>query len=271
MKRILQSCFARHFDRQRARVLAAAAFLALFNIVCLSGCSTFTANNYNAEGVRLLAQHRTEEALNCFEKAKNADPTSPDSYYNSGVVYHKRAIETGHEQDFQMAKYCYELCLQRSPNHVECNRSLATLYCDIGQNDYAFRLVEEWVARVPNSAEPRIELARLYDEHKQLGKARDCLNDAVAIDNQNLRAYTALGHVRERMGDTENAIAAYEHALALNPYQPEVHNRVAALRYQDTAPTLSPIHPNTPGRENAVDPGNREMLATEPKEGSAVH
>ncbi len=239
---------------------AAAALLTACELLAAGGCSTFTANNYNAEGVRMLAARRTEDALDCFEKAKNADPDSPDAYYNCGVVYHQRAIDTGQEQDFQMAKYCYDLCLERNPDHVECNRSRATLLCDIGQDDEAFRMLEEWAGRQPSSAEPRIELARLYDEHKQLGRARDCLNDAVAIDNRNTRAYTALGSVRERMGDNEEALTAYEHALALNPYLPDVQNRVASLRYSvpDTAPTVSPI------RENGADPQGNEMLATQP-------
>lgn len=229
-----------------------------------SGCSSFTASSYNAEGVRMLAAHRTEDALNCFEKAKQANPEDADSYYNCGVVYHQRAIETGQEQDFQMAKYCYELCLQRNPNHVECNRSRATLLCDIGQDDEAFRMIEEWIDRQPNSAEPRIELARLYDEHKQLDRASSCLNDAVAIDDRNTRAYTALGSVRERMGDTENAISAYEHALALDPYQPGVQNRIAALRYSAPQPSVNPIIPS--GQENKIDPANREVLANQPEE-----
>lgn len=232
-----------------------------FSLLLLGGCSSFTASNYNAEGVRMLAANRTEDALNCFEKAKQADPNSPDAYYNCGVVYHQRAISTGQEQDFQMAKYCYDLCLEREPNHVECNRSRATLLCDIGQDDEAFRMIEEWMDRQPNSAEPRIELARLYDEHKQLDRARDCLNDAVALDNRNMRAYVALGSVRDRMGDNEKALTAYEHALALNPYQPDIQNRVAALRYSVPQPAPQPISPK---QENRLDPSGNEMIATQP-------
>lgn len=234
------------------------AVWALF-LLATAGCQTFTANSRNAEGVRLLAASRSEEALNRFEEARAADPSNPDAYYNCGVVYHERAIETERESDFQMARYYYAQCLDRAPNHVECNRSMATLLCDIGQNDEAFRLVEAWVARQPNSPEPRIELARLYDEHNQLARARDCLNDAIAIDNRNVRAYNALGSVRERMGDNEQAISAYERALALNPYQPDVNHRISALRY--TVPQ-SPATPVGPGRENALDTTGDEMLAT---------
>ncbi|MDO4574564.1 MAG: tetratricopeptide repeat protein [Planctomycetia bacterium] len=233
-------------------------------LVCLAGCNTFTANSYNAEGVRMLACSRTEEALDCFEQARCADPNNPDAYYNCGVVYHKRAIETGRESDFQMAKYYYDLCLQKSPNHVECNRSKATLLCDMGQNDEAFKMMECWVHREPSNPEPRIELARLYDEHNQLTRARDCLNDAVAIDDRNVRAYTALGNVRERMGDRCEALSAYEHALALNPYQPDISSRVAALRYATPA-TTPPSAPLRPEQQNSADPNGQERIATQPE------
>lgn len=236
-------------------------------LIFLGGCQSFTASSYNAEGVRMLAAQRPEDALDYFERAKNADPENPDAYYNCGVVYHEMAIDTGRESDFQMAKYYYDLCLERNPNHVECNRSKATLLCDIGQNDAAFQLMESWVDRQPASAEPRIELARLYDEHHQLARARDCLTDAVAIDSHNVRAYTALGSVRERMGDNQEAIHAYERALALNPYQPEVNSRIASLRY--TVPnTTPPSAPLRPEQQNTVDPEGKEEIATAP--GSSV-
>ena len=231
--------------------------------VATSGCNSFSANSYNAEGVRLLSASQTEDALECFEQAKNADPNNPDSYYNCGVVYHRIALETGRESDFQMAQYYYDMCLQKNPSHVECNRSNATLLCDMGQSDLAFQSLQSWVNREPASAEPRIELARLYDEHNQLARARDCLNDAVAIDNRNVRAYTALGNVRERMGDNAEALRAYEQALALNPYQPDVNSRVAALQYASpsTTPPSAPLHPQ---QQNSVDPNGSEATATNP-------
>lgn len=219
------------------------------------------ANSYNAQGVRMMNASRTEEALDFFEQAKNANPKNPDAYYNCGAVYHQTAINSERESDFQMAKYYYDLCLDLSPNHPQCLRAKAALLCDVGESDEAFRLVEAWVNRQPSSAEPRIELARLYDEHNQLARARDCLNDAVAIDNRNVRAYTALGSVRERMGDRDQAIMAYEHAIALDPYQPNVNTRLASLRYAtppSTAPTIAPQG------ENTLDPSGKEMIATQP-------
>ena len=232
-------------------------------VLALTGCSSFTADSYNAEGVRMLSASRTDDALDCFAQAQNADPGNADAFYNSGVVFHQIAIETGQQADFEQAKYYYDECLARNPNHVECNRSKATLLCDMGRPEAAFQQLQSWVNREPASPEPRIELARLYDEHNQLDKARDLLNDAIAIDNRNVRAYTALGSVRERMGNSADALRAYEQALALNPYQPEVNSRVAALRYSSPA-TTPPSAPLRPGQQNAIDPNGAEAVATQP-------
>ena len=251
-------------EKRNYAVRKTCCFMGLLGLLlALAGCSSFTADSYNAEGVRLLGACRTEDALDCFEQAKNADPNNPDAYYNCGVVYHEMAIETGRESDFEMARYYYDMCLERNPNHVDCNRSKATLLCDIGESDHAFQMLQAWVNREPASAEPRVELARLYDEHNQLGQARDCLNDAIAIDSRNVRAYTALGSVRERMGESTEALRAYEQALALNPNQPEINDRIAALRY--TTPATTPATPTTPETAPSITPSEKkEVIATGP-------
>ena len=62
------------------------------------------------------------------------------------------------------------------------------------------------------------------------------------------------------MGDNESALAAYEHALALNPYQPEIQNKVTSLRYTVPGTGAKPITP----QENAIDPNGKEMMAIQP-------
>lgn len=235
-------------------------------LTMLAGCQGFSAKSYNAQGVKKMAASRPEEALDFFERARVTDPKNPDSYYNCGNVYHQQAKRSGSESDFQNAMVYYDLCLQREPNHVECNRAKATLLCDLGRSDEAFTMLETWVNRQPASPEPRIELARLYDENGRLSQARDQLKEAVALDNRNVRAYTALGSVRERMGENQEAVSAYEHALALNPYQADVQNRVAALRYSPATPNNMTTPPlgEPMNRENSLDQNGRTDIATQP-------
>lgn len=262
--------------RFRKKLYAAALFAGFCGLLTTAGgCHQFSSQSYNAEGVRMLSAYRTDEALDCFEKAVAADPQNPDAYYNLGNVYHQVARQktVDNEPDFQRAVYYYDKCLEISPNHVECNRSKATLFCDVGRNEEAFRVIEAWVSRQPASADPRVELARLYDENGKLPEARNCLEQAVAVDNRNVRAYTSLGSVRERLGENQSAISAYEHALALNPYQPSINDRVASLRYAPPATnniTTPPMGEPFPRRENSLDDTGRSEIATQPGEGT-VH
>jgi lipopolysaccharide biosynthesis regulator YciM len=92
----------------------------------------------------------------------------------------------------------------------------------------------------PTSAAARIELARLYDESKQLDKAKELLVEAVQAEPNNARALAALGKVREQLGDTAQALANYERSLGLNQYQPQLAQRVASIRASSAPPPATP-------------------------------
>ncbi len=80
--------------------------------------------------------------------------------------------------------------------------------------------------------EPRVELARLYEEHGEPQTALKYLEDAVQQDANNGRAWLALAQLREKSGDLTQALQNYQRALALNNTQPMVVERVAALSRQ---------------------------------------
>lgn len=86
-----------------------------------------------------------------------------------------------------------------------------------------------WATRVPGAADPRIELARLYEETGDAGTALQHLESAVQLDANNSRAWLALGRLRESGGDDAQALQNYQRALALNGGQPAVAERVAVL------------------------------------------
>ncbi len=54
--------------------------------------------------------------------------------------------------------------------------------------------------------------------------------DALAVDPNNPRALVALASLREQAGDPGQAVANYSRALAIDPAQPTVAARVAAIQ-----------------------------------------
>lgn len=218
-------------DPRRSAAYLVLATLAGSVVCCLGGCQ-WASSGQNAVGARLYQQGHYTSAMQEFQKAIASDPTNPDGYYNLAASYHQQGKQRGDAEALKQAEALYNQCLDHDANHVECHRGLAVLLVDTGRPDRAFALMKNWASANPTSAEPRIELARLYEEHQEPETALKYLEDAVQLDALNARAWLALGRLREASGDPQQALVNYQQAYALNNAQPIVAERIAALSRQ---------------------------------------
>jgi tetratricopeptide (TPR) repeat protein len=221
-----------------------------FFILVLFFCIGCTSYNKNSEGLRYLGQARYNEAKASFEAALKVEPNNADTYYNLATTYHqsgKISLQSGQSADAQLqydqALRNYQLSLTYSPNHTEAHRGLAVLYMETQNADAAFKLLIDWYNTNVTSAEPKIELARLYQEYAQICQlqnrtdiAKECLDSAVKMlqsvlvtEPSNYRALRALGYLKEQNGDLQGAIADYQHSFQSNPQQKDLENRITAL------------------------------------------
>jgi tetratricopeptide (TPR) repeat protein len=214
---------------RRGSVLAASALLGAA-FLSAAGCGGLSSQGRNAEGVRLFQQARYHEALREFQEANYADPANPDSYYNLAATFHRLGAVENDPSHFDQAEQFYHMCLDRDKDHTDCYRGLAVLLAERSRTEDAFRLLEGWTSRQPDSPDARIELARLYAEYGDHVAAKEHLLAALSVDPYNDRANKALGKVREDLGDYAQALANYQRSLERNEFQPEVAARVAALR-----------------------------------------
>ncbi|GAB4130603.1 tetratricopeptide repeat protein [Thermopirellula anaerolimosa] len=191
-----------------------------------------SASSLNAQGVRLYQQSRYQEALQQFGQALVYDPNDADAYYNIAAVYHRMGEVYRRPEEFPKAEQYYRLCLGKSPDHTAGHRGLAVLLVRQGRSAEAFQLMQDWMLRRPDLADPRIELARLYEESGDTATAKRYLTEALAIDPRNVRAMNALGHLREISGERELALVSYQQSLQFNPRQPELAARAATLESQ---------------------------------------
>ena len=209
------------------------SFGAAVSWLCLlttTGCGGFAAQGKNADGVRLFSQARYQDAIQEFDQAINNDPRDPDGYYNLAATYHRMGTVNGNPNDLKQAEQYYRMCQDRDPDHVQSYRGLAVLMVQEGRSEEAFRLIENWADRQPALAEPKIELARLYQEFGDLDAAKAHLNEAIHADPRNARALAALGNLREQMGETAAALKDYEQSLSHDRFQADVAARASALR-----------------------------------------
>jgi len=229
-----QEAAALVFPIFRRQKLGAGWFLGVIGglILLFGGCGSVASRGINAEGVRLFQQSRYDEALQKFQKAIYVNPKDADGYYNLAATYHRLGVLNQRPSDLKQAEHYYHMCLDQNPDHRECYRGLAVLLVEQGRGEEAFRLLKGWADRRPDLADPKIELARLYEEFGDRETAKDYLVSALGVEPSNARALAALGRLRELSGDTLQALADYQRSLEADRFQEGVQQRVAALRSQ---------------------------------------
>ncbi|MEL6896740.1 MAG: tetratricopeptide repeat protein, partial [Planctomycetota bacterium] len=121
-----------------------------------------------------------------------------------------------------------------------------------------FTLMQNWARQSPQFSEPRVELARLYEEAGDPERALKHLEDAIIQDPYNQRAFFALGKLRENAGDLAQAIADYNRGQQMGMPDMNVGQRIASLSQRiagnrsaagnpmNSAP-LTPGLPQSPG------------------------
>jgi Tfp pilus assembly protein PilF len=201
------------------------------------GCK-MSAQGRNVDGVRDFQAGQYHGAIQQFQRSLTLDPNNADAYYNLAATYYALGKQNNDPALLQQAEGLYHQCLDLNPDHVSCYRGLASLLVDSGRQESAFTLVKRWAERSYYSAEPRIELARLYEEFNDNESATQHLTDALQIDAANVRAWTAMGQLREKRGELAQALANYQQAQGLNPHQPALTARIAALQQNLSARNL---------------------------------
>ncbi len=222
-----------------ARLVAGISILAF--TVC-TGCR-WTSTGQNTVGVSLFQQGRYTDALQQFQIAQQTDPSNPDAYYNLASCYHKLGIAQKEAKMVEQAESLYNQCLDLSPNHVDCHRALAVLLVESGRHDRGLALLKNWAANNPQLSDARVELSRLHQELGQTKAAERYLDEALALNPNDARAWAARGQLREQSGDLGQALHNYQQSLALNTLQPELYQRVASLNIkiaQNSLPTGNP-------------------------------
>lgn len=201
-----------------------------FCIIMAGGGCNLGVQQHNLAGSQAWQTGQVAQAVNQFQQALSLNRQDADAHYNLGAVYYATGKQNRNSEQLQQAEKLYRQAIALNDQHVDAHRGLASLLIETGQEKYAFDLLNAWRTRYPNSAQPVVELARLYQEYGDNRRATDLLADALRIDANDVRALKAMGHVREIQGQTDLALGNYLRALQLDPQQAEVSQRVATLQ-----------------------------------------
>ena len=227
-------------------------FAGLLLVVSSIGCNA-TTQRQNALGTAAFQRGYHSQAINAFQQALNRDPQNADAYYNLAACYYDVGVQRQNAQFVTQAEQLYRQAIANNDRHIDAHRGLSALLVETGRGKYAFDLLDDWRQRYPQSAEPLVEVARLYQEYGDNRRATDLLADALRNDSRNVRALKAMGHVREIQGENQLALENYVRAIQVNGGDQDTFARVAYLQSQISSST-APAGSSTAPRYGAVDP-----------------
>ena len=237
------------YDSKNNRIIKAMKkfYTASLLILLVQGCAS---QNYNAEGVRYYGQAQYDSAITAFKSALKENSNDPNTLYNVAATYHQSArtmLRSGHtaaaQQQYDQAAAYYERCLFYDRNHANAYRGLSALYMDCQNGEAAYKLLESWRNAYPVSSEPKLELARYYQEFARIcmiqgrtddaqklrGATEKLLLEVLAAEHANYRAFRALGYLKEECGDLAGATLEYQRSLQAYPQQQDLVEHIAVL------------------------------------------
>ena len=202
-------------------------------VLCLSavGCN-LGAQQSNIIGSQAFQSGNHLQALSRFQQSLNQNPNNPDANYNLAAIFYSLGKNQRNPQYLAQSEQLYRKAIGLDGQHIAAHRGLTALLVETGREQHAFDLLDGWKQRRPGSAEPLIELARLYQEYGDNQHATDLLADALKVDGDNVRALKALGRIRETQGQSLLALDNYMRALQIDGSQVNVAQRVAVLQQQ---------------------------------------
>lgn len=171
------------------------------------------------KGHEALSSGQYDEAIKCYTKAKDSDPSFTNAYFFLGNAYLKKGM-------LDKAIYEYKKTLALRPQAAAVHAKLGSAYLKKGMLDEASYASKKALSIDPNNALAHFTLGYIYNKKG---------NNAVADDH----LYRA-GILYLRRGDVEGTVQAYECLKRTNSKELErklYEKLYPELREKSTKPT----------------------------------
>lgn len=196
--------------------------IAIITLVGLSGCNQTSGLVMNTTGKSYYAGGQWSAARQAFERALTDAPENPHYAYNLGAAMRKQGDLIGAERMFRHA-------LRIDPRHQPSHHGLAALLTEQGRQAEAEFHLREWAATQPQESEPHVEMAWMQRQQRDMAGAQQSLHQALRNDPRDPYAMAHLGQIYQDRGRPAEAHTYYRRSLGMNPFQPHVKSRLAAM------------------------------------------
>ena len=221
-------------------------FLILFIFLFVVSCGGQSKEELLQEGNRLSGEGNFRGAVVLYKNALEKDVNYIDARVGLADAY----LSSG---NFDRAEKEFQKVLLQNPSQTDILLKMATIYIQKKQPEKALLELDKFHADNPetveslvlygrahgasgdiNSAEslfkkalqldpgsvaPRLNLAKVSLQKKNLAKAKNYLEEVISIDSQEIEAYYLLANIETRQGDREAALAAYQKIIQVDVKQ----------------------------------------------------
>ena len=154
-----------------------------------------------------------------FEKAVKAAGTAPLSQVDTNSIYNA-GLTAWHSFDFERAKGFFEQCLSYEyyGTSGETYAKLADIADRLGDKAASKKYLTEGSQKFPESQSLLIGLINYYiNSGEDTNALFDLFSEAQKNEPENASLFYVEGNARKKLGQNEEALAAYDKAIAVNP------------------------------------------------------
>ena len=176
-------------------------------------------DKYTEEGYNAYTLGNLGQASIAFEKAVKAAGTAPLSQLDTNSLYNA-GLTAWHNLDFNRAKGFFEQCLAYKyfGNDGETYAKLADIADRLGDKEASKKYLTEGSQKFPESQSLLIGLINYYiNSGEDTAQLFNLFAEAQKNEPDNASLFYVEGNARKKLGQNEEALAAYEKATQVNP------------------------------------------------------
>jgi len=163
--------------------------------------------------LRALAKAASHNPAGAEEDLRRAMAVAPED----PTAYARLASIRAQQKKYPEAEKLFEQSLQKDPQFMEAVRGLMAIYFLQKQPARAIARANDQIKKSPDSSALYLLLAQGLLVTRDLEKAEEALQKAVALDKNNVDAFLLLAQVQVTRGSSERAAQSYEQTIKSNP------------------------------------------------------
>ncbi len=201
---------------------------------------------------------RAEEVL---QHARDLNPLNTDHTANLARYYAARAStqtdETARRDSFEKAAEAYMHATNLSPNAAHLQNEWGTIYLELQESDKARERFTYSLGLDANYHDTYLRLAQLESGAENWEEAIDNFRKVIELRPQEMRAYSGLSFVLDKVGRTEEALEVNLEALVITPNNLNILQNLALIyqkleRYEQALIYAERAHSLTPEDQQAA-------------------